>query len=101
MSKSKHPKCKSYKIVCDAVDNQLTCAKLYFFSFVASFSFSLIAMLLSVLKELKLNESSNLLNNKDLNAGFGTKKMLLDLQKKYLITVKENSQLLKDSKHLL
>ena len=35
LSKSKQPKCKSYKIVCDTVDDQLTCAKFCFFSFVA------------------------------------------------------------------
>ena len=35
MSKSKQPKYKSYKIVCDTADYQLTCAKLCFFSFVA------------------------------------------------------------------
>ena len=53
------------------------------------------------LKRIDLNESSNLLNNKDVNMGFGTMKMLLDLWKKDLITVKEHSQFLKDSKHFI
>ena len=35
MSKSKQPKYKSYRVVCDTADDQLTCAKLCFFSFVA------------------------------------------------------------------
>ena len=34
------------------------------------------------LKRIDLNESSNLLNDKVINIGFGTIKMLLDLEKK-------------------
>ena len=34
------------------------------------------------LKRIDLNESSNLLNGKDINIGFGTTKMLLHLRKK-------------------
>ena len=34
------------------------------------------------LKRIDLNKSSNLLNGKDINIGFGTTKMLLDLRKK-------------------
>ena len=52
-------------------------------------------------KRIDLYESSSLLNDKDVNIGFDTTKMLLDLQKKYLITVKECSQFLKDSKHFI
>lgn len=34
------------------------------------------------LKEINLNVTSNLFNNKDINTGFGTTRMLLDLHKK-------------------
>ena len=34
------------------------------------------------LERIDLNGSSNLLNSKVINIGFGTRKMLLDLQKK-------------------
>ena len=118
LSKSKQLKCKSYKIVCDAVDDQFTCAMLCFFSFVFKILepylvayktdkpmlpffyqdlFVLIRKIMEIivkpkvlcdcnaainLKRIDLNKSSNLLNGKDINIGFGTTKMLLDLRKK-------------------